>query len=201
MPFLSMLQSSPQCLSVLMQSPLQHACLLALETATHSRRQLQQYWHVAQMDEEAAQKALGELEEGWREFGDEGRTGTPSKAAANKAPSHKQVRRSRRREFDSSCRCSHRSRLLCCEVGLGYNKCPPVSKGVAAAGNSMMLLGFGRCQCSMPTQLELTASMCPTGAQCARAFTDVYRFRSSQAQAPWQAATIADESEESLCSS
>ena len=44
--------------------------MLASGIAVHSIRQLQQYWHVTQVDEEAVQKALGELEEGWREFED-----------------------------------------------------------------------------------------------------------------------------------
>ena len=109
--------------------------MLDLEIAPHSRRQLQQYQYVMQVDEEAVQKALGEMEEGWREFEDKNR----DRAAAMETPSPNQVRDSSCDGRNSSCMCSHCSRHVCCEVGLKDNNCSSVFKGIAAAANSMML--------------------------------------------------------------
>ena len=93
---------------------------------------------MTQVDEEAVQKALGELEEGWREFEDEGRDRTPSKAAAIGIPSPDQVRHSCCCGFNSSCMCSHRSSCLLRDRPW-QQQLSSVFKGIAAADNSMML--------------------------------------------------------------
>lgn len=65
--------------------------MLAFENAAPPRRQLQDYWHVMQVDDEAVRKALGNLEEGWRDFEEGDRNRMPSQAAAPQTPSPDQV--------------------------------------------------------------------------------------------------------------